>query len=257
MNVAITKLNEQLMNRRSLMSRTRRLSATLLAALAATAAVAGCARGPAISAATSANAMGLDASAKSRNLASWKDDIIYFVLTDRFHNGNKQNDFNVKASDPNAYHGGDLDGIIQKLPYIKNLGASEVLERSAFSSAGKPLGRERWAGAVDVVGSHTLANVCATTRYRGIVTACGLAGGMDFPATVAPFILRGVTLVGVDSVMCPRADRLVAWQRLGTDLDISKLNLITHEIGLAEAIPMATRLLDGQVRGRIVVDVNN
>jgi acrylyl-CoA reductase (NADPH) len=140
--------------------------------------------------------------------------------------------------------------------YIKSLGASEVLERAAFSSAGKPLGRERWAGAVDVVGSHTLANVCATTKYRGIVTACGLAGGMDFPATVAPFILRGVTLVGVDSVMCPRADRLVAWQRLGSDLDISKLNLITHEIGLAEAIPTATRLLDGQVRGRVVVDVN-
>jgi acrylyl-CoA reductase (NADPH) len=150
-----------------------------------------------------------------------------------------------------------VSGRLAESDYIKNLGASEVLERSAFSSAGKPLGRERWAGAVDVVGSHTLANVCATTRYRGIVTACGLAGGMDFPATVAPFILRGVTLVGVDSVMCPRADRLVAWQRLGTDLDISKLNLITHEIGLAEAIPMATRLLDGQVRGRIVVDVNN
>ncbi len=140
--------------------------------------------------------------------------------------------------------------------YIKSLGASEILARSAFSSAGKPLGRERWAGAVDVVGSHTLVNVCATSKYRGVVTACGLAGGMDFPATVAPFILRGVTLVGIDSVMCPRADRLVAWQRLGTDLDISKLNLITNEIGLAEAIPMATKLLEGQVRGRVVVDVN-
>lgn len=140
--------------------------------------------------------------------------------------------------------------------YIRSLGASEVLERSAFSSPGKPLGRERWAGAVDVVGGHTLANVCATTRYRGVVTACGLAGGMDFPATVAPFILRGVTLVGIDSVMCPTADRLAAWQRLGADLDMSKLTLITEEIGLAEAIPMATRLLDGQVRGRLVVDVN-
>lgn len=149
-----------------------------------------------------------------------------------------------------------VSGRLAESDYIKSLGASEVLERSAFSSAGKPLGRERWAGAVDVVGSHTLVNVCATTKYRGIVTACGLAGGMDFPATVAPFILRGVTLVGVDSVMCPRADRLVAWQRLGTDLDISKLNLITNEIGLAEVIPMATRLLDGQVRGRVVVDVN-
>lgn len=150
-----------------------------------------------------------------------------------------------------------VSGRLAESDYIKSLGASEVLERSAFSSAGKPLGRERWAGAVDVVGSHTLANVCATTKYRGVVTACGLAGGMDFPATVAPFILRGVTLVGVDSVMCPRADRLVAWQRLATDLDISKLNLITNEIGLAEAIPMATRLLDGQVRGRVVVDVNH
>jgi len=140
--------------------------------------------------------------------------------------------------------------------YLKSLGASEVLARSDFSAPGKPLGRERWAGAVDVVGSHTLANVCAATQYRGVVTACGLAGGMDFPASVAPFILRGVTLVGIDSVMCPRPDRLVAWQRLATDLDISKLDLITHEIGLAEAIPMATQLLDGQVRGRVVVDVN-
>lgn len=149
-----------------------------------------------------------------------------------------------------------VTGRMAERDYIKCLGASEVLERSAFSSAGKPLGRERWAGAVDVVGGHTLANVCATTKYRGIVTACGLAGGMDFPATVAPFILRGVTLVGVDSVMCPRADRLVAWRRLGSDLDTSKLNLITNEIGLLEAIPMAAKLLDGHVRGRVVVDVN-
>jgi len=140
--------------------------------------------------------------------------------------------------------------------YLKNLGAVEVLDRAAFSAPGKPLARERWAGAVDVVGSHTLANVCASTKYRGVVTACGLAGGMDFPATVAPFILRGVTLAGIDSVMCPRADRLVAWQRLGRDLDLGKLGLITHEIGLAEAIPTATRLLDGEVRGRVVVDVN-
>ena len=145
---------------------------------------------------------------------------------------------------------------MEESDYIKSLGASEVQERTAFSSAGKPLARERWAGAVDVVGSHTLANVCATTKYRGIVTACGLAGGMDFPASVAPFILRGVTLVGIDSVMCPSAERLVAWQRLGRDLDTSKLNLITNEIGLAETIPMASRLLDGLVRGRVVVDVN-
>lgn len=149
-----------------------------------------------------------------------------------------------------------VSGRMAESDYIKSLGASEVLERSAFSAPGKPLARERWAGAVDVVGSHTLANVCAATKYRGVVTACGLAGGMDFPSSVAPFILRGVTLVGIDSVMCPRAERLVAWQRLGSDLDISKLNLITHEIGLAEAVPMAGKLLDGLVRGRVVVDVN-
>lgn len=140
--------------------------------------------------------------------------------------------------------------------YLQRLGAAEVLDRAAFASPGKPLGRERWAGAVDVVGSHTLANVCATMKYRGVVAACGLAGGMDFPATVAPFILRGVTLAGVDSVMCPRPERLVVWKRLAADLDIAKLDLITHEIGLAEAIPAAARLLEGQVRGRVVVDVN-
>ncbi len=140
--------------------------------------------------------------------------------------------------------------------YLRRLGASQVLERAEFSAPGKPLGKERWAGAVDVVGSHTLANICATTRYRGVVTACGLAGGMDFPATVAPFILRGVTLAGVDSVMCPRPERLEAWRRLGTDLDVSKLEMIGHEIPLAEAIPTAAKLLDGEVRGRVIVDVN-
>lgn len=149
-----------------------------------------------------------------------------------------------------------VSGRPEESDYIKSLGASEVLARADFSSPGKPLARERWAGAVDVVGSHTLANVCASTNYRGVVTACGLAGGMDFPATVAPFILRGVTLAGIDSVMCPRPDRLVAWQRLGTDLDISKLSLITNEIGLADVIPMAGKLMDGKVRGRVVVDVN-
>lgn len=140
--------------------------------------------------------------------------------------------------------------------YLKQLGAHEVMERALFSSPGKPLARERWAGAVDVVGSHTLANICAATKYRGIVTACGLAGGMDFPATVAPFILRGVTLVGIDSVMCPRAERLEAWQRLGQDLEMEKLGAIVHEIGLSAAIPHAARLLQGEIRGRVVVDVN-
>src|SRR5574343_552209 len=124
--------------------------------------------------------------------------------------------------------------------YLKQLGGAEIIERSQFAAPGKPLARERWAGAVDVVGSHTLANVCASMKYRGVVTACGLAGGMDLPATVAPFILRGVTLVGIDSVMCPRPERLVAWQRLAADLDVAKLGLISHEVSLAEAIPTAS-----------------
>lgn len=149
-----------------------------------------------------------------------------------------------------------VSGRPSETEYLMKLGATEVLERSAFESPSKPLGRERWAGAIDVVGSHTLANICATTKYQGIVTACGLAGGMDFPATVAPFILRGVTLVGVDSVMCPRSRRLEAWNRLARDLDISKLAAISSEVGLSEVIPLATRLLNGELRGRIVIDVN-
>ena len=150
-----------------------------------------------------------------------------------------------------------VSGRPQESDYLKRLGATEVLERAAFSAPGKPLGRERWAGAVDVVGGQTLANICATMKYRGVVAACGLAGSMDFPASVAPFILRGVTLAGIDSVMCPRAERLVAWQRLGRDLDSVKLALLTQEtIGLAATIPMAAKVLDGQVRGRLIVDVN-
>lgn len=147
-------------------------------------------------------------------------------------------------------------GRTQDADYLHRLGATEVIDRAQFASPGKPLGKERWAGAVDVVGSHVLANVCATTMYRGVVTACGLAAGMDLPATVAPFILRGVTLAGIDSVMCPRADRLIAWQRLATDLDVTKLGEIGREVSLAEAIPLASQLLSGDVRGRIVVDVN-
>nr|WP_254225263.1 MDR family oxidoreductase [Burkholderia multivorans] len=140
--------------------------------------------------------------------------------------------------------------------YLRALGAAEILDRAQFSAPGKPLGKERWAGAVDVAGSHVLANVCATTRYRGVVTACGLAAGMDFPATVAPFILRGVTLVGIDSVMCPRDERLTAWRRLAADFDVAKLGDIGREVGLADAIPLADELIRGKVRGRIVVDVN-
>jgi acrylyl-CoA reductase (NADPH) len=138
--------------------------------------------------------------------------------------------------------------------FLKRLGAAEVLDRAQFASPGKPLSKERWAGAIDVVGSHTLVNVCASMRYRGVVAACGLAGGMDYPGTVAPFILRGVTLAGVDSVMCPRADRLEAWRRLGEDLDRDKLDLLTEEIGLSQAIDRATELLEGRLRGRVVVD---
>jgi acrylyl-CoA reductase (NADPH) len=149
-----------------------------------------------------------------------------------------------------------VTGRPEEREFLMGLGASDIMERSAFSAPGKPLGRERWAGAVDVVGSHTLANVCATTRYGGVVTACGLAGGMDLPASVAPFILRGVTLAGIDSVMAPRNLRLQAWQRLSTDLDLAKLGQIAKEIGLNDVVDTATQLLDGQVRGRVIVDVN-
>jgi len=155
-----------------------------------------------------------------------------------------------------GYNVAAVTGRPQEADYLKGLGATTVLDRAEFTAPGKPLAKERWAGAVDTVGSHTLANVCAQMKYRGTVAACGLAGGMDFPATVAPFILRGVTLAGVDSVMCPRPDRLQAWQRLATDLDVGHLDAITRTIGLAEALAVAPELLAGQVRGRVVVDVN-
>ena len=140
--------------------------------------------------------------------------------------------------------------------YLKSLGAADIIDRSELSAPGKPLGKERWAGVVDAVGSHTLANACATTKYRGAVAACGLAQGMDFPATVAPFILRGITLYGIDSVMAPLAVRQEAWQRLATELETGKLDAITREISLGEVIATAADLLDGKVRGRVVVDVN-
>lgn len=140
--------------------------------------------------------------------------------------------------------------------FLKSLGASEIIHRDELQHPGKPLAKERWVGAVDVVGSNVLANVCAGTQYGGVVTACGLAGGMDFPATVAPFILRGVTLVGIDSVMCPKDKRLEAWKRLETDLDVTKLQNIYTEIGLSQVQGVATELLEGKVRGRVIVDVN-
>ena len=147
-------------------------------------------------------------------------------------------------------------GRASETDYLKSLGASEVIDRATLSSPGKPLAKERWAGAVDSVGSHTLANVCASTKYLGVVMACGLAQGMDLPASVAPFILRGVTLVGIDSVMAPMATRLQAWSRLASDLDKTKLDAITTEISLAQAIARAPDILAGQVRGRLVVNVN-
>lgn len=140
--------------------------------------------------------------------------------------------------------------------YLKALGARQIIDRNELSQAGKPLQKERWAAVVDSVGSHTLANACAQTRYRGLVTACGLAQGMDFPASVAPFILRGVSLLGIDSVMAPRELREEAWQRLARDLDVGQLDRISTTVGLAEAINAAQNIVNGKIRGRVIVDVN-
>ena len=140
--------------------------------------------------------------------------------------------------------------------HLKALGAVGIIDRKELSDPGKPLGKERWAGVVDSVGSTTLANACATTKYAGAVAACGLAGGADFPSSVMPFILRGITLYGIDSVMAPVERRIEAWQRLARDLDIAKLEANTTEINLNEAISVAAQLLEGKVRGRVVVDVN-
>ncbi len=147
-------------------------------------------------------------------------------------------------------------GKASEADYLKQLGADTVIDRAELSEPGRALGKERWAGAVDSVGSHTLANVCAQIKYGGAVAACGLAQGADFKATVMPFILRGVSLLGVDSVMAPKARRLAAWQRLARDLDPALIEVIGAEIGLGEAIGAAADLLAGKVRGRIVVDVN-
>jgi len=139
--------------------------------------------------------------------------------------------------------------------YLKGLGATEIIEREELAGPPKPLAKERWAGAIDAVGSTTLANLLSMTRYGGAVAACGLAGGMDLPASVAPFILRGVCLYGIDSVMCPLPHRQEAWKRLETDLDRQKLATMTREIGLAGVPEAAASLLAGQVRGRIVVKI--
>lgn len=148
-------------------------------------------------------------------------------------------------------------GRLDEADYLRALGAADVIDRVELSAPGKPLQKTRWAGVVDAVGSHTLANACAQTRYRGTVAACGLAQGMDLPLTVAPFILRGVTLAGVDSVNCPIDLRRETWRRLARELDRSLLTRITApDIGLEEALPKAAELLAGRVRGRLVVDVN-
>lgn len=154
-----------------------------------------------------------------------------------------------------GYRVAAVTGRPEEHEYLTHLGAAEIIDRKTLSGPGKPLAKERWAGAVDTAGSHILANICAATRYRGVVTACGLAAGMDFPATVAPFILRGVTLAGIDSVQCPLPERREAWTRLASDLDLEKLALVTREIGLSQAVAAARDLLDGRIRGRLVVDV--
>jgi acrylyl-CoA reductase (NADPH) len=140
--------------------------------------------------------------------------------------------------------------------YLKTLGARGLIDRKDLTQQGKPLQKERWAAVVDSVGSHTLANACAQTSYRGLVAACGLAQGMDFPATMAPFILRGISLLGIDSVMAPREARDRAWDRLARDLDAGTLERITAVIGLSEALNAAEDIVGGRIRGRVVVDVN-
>jgi acrylyl-CoA reductase (NADPH) len=147
-------------------------------------------------------------------------------------------------------------GKLNEADYLRQLGATEVIDRAELSAAGKPLQKERWAAVVDSVGSLTLANACAQTRYGGAVAACGLAQGMDLPLTVAPFILRGVRLLGIDSVMCPMPRRTAAWQHLAEEIDRARLDTITQEISLGEAIDAGRQILAGGVRGRLVVDVN-
>lgn len=147
-------------------------------------------------------------------------------------------------------------GRVEEADYLRGLGASEILDREELSGPARPLGKERWGAAVDCVGSHTLANVLAGTRYGGTVAACGLAQGMDLPSSVAPFILRGVTLAGVDSVMAPRAARLEAWDRLAQDLDVATLDAITTTRPLVDAAAVAPEMLAGRVRGRVVLTVD-
>jgi len=147
-------------------------------------------------------------------------------------------------------------GRMAEAEYLKKLGATEVIDRASLSAPGKPLAKERWAAVVDSVGSHTLANACAQTKSEGAVAACGLAQGMDFPSTVAPFILRGVTLYGINSVTVPRGKRIAAYEQLSKLLDLKILDEISHEISLVDSIEYAQKLMAGNVRGRLIVDVN-
>ena len=166
----------------------------------------------------------------------------------------------IKASMAVRVYGDNLPGLAKAsmavAEHLKALGAKELVDRATLNAPGKPLQKERWAAAVDSVGSHTLANVCASLKYGGVGAACGLAQGMDLPASVAPFILRGVTLAGVDSVMAPYARRAQAWERLARELPADVVEANTETIKLADAPAVAAKLLQGQVRGRVLVDVN-
>ena len=148
-------------------------------------------------------------------------------------------------------------GRVNEADFLKELGATEIIDRAELSEAGRPLGKERWAAGVDAVGSHTLANLLAQTKYGGAVAACGLAQGFDLPSTVMPFILRGVALLGVDSVMAAKDLRKEAWTRIVSDLDVTKLDAITNEIGFDDIVQTATDLVDGKVRGRVIVDMSS
>ena len=146
-------------------------------------------------------------------------------------------------------------GRVQEAAYLESLGAAQVIDRAELTVPVRPLGKERWAAGIDSIGSTTLANVLSMTSYGGAVAACGLAGGMDLPSSVAPFILRGVSLLGIDSVMCPQVVRREAWKRLASDLDRGKLAAMTTEVGLADVLDAAREIMDGRVRGRIVVKI--
>lgn len=154
-----------------------------------------------------------------------------------------------------GYQVAAVTGRSEEADYISRLGAARMVDRDEFAAPGRPLEKERWAGAIDVVGSVVLANVLAGIKYGGTVACCGLAGGMDLPATVAPFILRGVTLAGVDSVMCDRLKRVLAWRRLARDLDLAKLESMLNEVAFEDVVAAAPRMLAGKVRGRVIVPV--